>query len=107
MMICKNCMKPLSNPKAKFCSDKCRMTFNRKTRTQQPEQKAPEQPKPEQVGSNTSTTLEPGSMTLCQNGQFRILKSEKQHLIDYLKQTPLAQLKAEGRFIPNWRRLQG
>ena len=51
-MNCLNCNKELDNPRAKFCSDKCRMAYKRRTKQpeQQPEQIDPNKPKrPEQI----------------------------------------------------------
>lgn len=48
-MKCLNCDKELNNERAKYCSDKCRMAYSR--RTKQPEQKQPEQtPEQERIG---------------------------------------------------------
>jgi len=44
-MKCLNCEKQLSNPRAKYCSDKCRMAYRRRTRTKAPEQIDPNKPK--------------------------------------------------------------
>ena len=52
-MKCLNCNKQLDNLRAKYCSDKCRMVYKR--RTKRPEQndpnntKRPEQKQPEQL----------------------------------------------------------
>lgn len=40
MTICLNCPKQLNNPKAKYCSDKCRMAYKRRKPEQKPEQMA-------------------------------------------------------------------
>ena len=54
LVNCKQCEKALLNPRALYCSDKCRMRYKRKanSRPEQdvaPEQVLPEQSEPEQV----------------------------------------------------------
>lgn len=53
-MKCLNCNKKLDNLRAKYCSDKCRMAYAR--RTNDPN-KLPEQP--EQIDPNTTRTEQP------------------------------------------------
>jgi len=63
-MKCLNCDIQLNNPKAKFCSDKYRMAYKRRTITRtKPEQKLPEQEKitrtekPEQSAYKSAYTI--------------------------------------------------
>ena len=55
--LCRHCNTPLTNPRARFCSDAHRMAYNRSTRTRQPEQNDPNtQPEHAETATITPTT---------------------------------------------------
>jgi len=111
-MKCLNCNKELNNPKAKFCSDKCRMSYKRRTITRtEPEQNKPEQiEKPEQNNPNRITRTKPLKNYTAQE-LYDAIKSyprdtwvdspEKKQLDYNLDNKSLKELQDEGYWIPN------
>lgn len=99
MTKCKNCGKALKNPKAKYCSDKCRMAYNRK-----PEQSGannPNKDNPNRTAKLSAQDLYDGIDTYPEDTWKD--SEEYKELERRIKAKSVKTLEEEGYWIPNWK----
>ncbi len=109
-MKCKECESALTNPRALYCNDKCRMAFKRRMSPEQVHKDLPEQNmSPEQVENTTRTGLD-GVMfdelyrrVCAYPGVEWKTSPEYKEIMHRLHTLTAGQLELEGQWIPCWK----